>query len=71
MATAEYELALRAASELTDEERVQLAREIVAPRQQHREKHRSILELEGLGKHLWEGVDPVAYIRDERDSWDR
>ena len=31
---------------------------------------RSILELEGLGKELWEGIDPAAYIREERDSWD-
>lgn len=31
----------------------------------------SILELKGLGKELWEGIDPDAYIREERDSWDR
>lgn len=30
----------------------------------------SIMELEGLGKELWEGIDPAAYIREERDSWD-
>ncbi|HXM71338.1 MAG TPA: hypothetical protein VN970_09395 [Thermoanaerobaculia bacterium] len=29
----------------------------------------SILELRGLGKECWEGVDPVAYVRTERDSW--
>jgi hypothetical protein len=31
---------------------------------------RSILELRGLGKDSWKGVDPVAYVRAERDSWD-
>jgi plasmid stability protein len=31
---------------------------------------RSILELRGLGKDCWEGIDPVAYVRAERDSWD-
>jgi hypothetical protein len=31
----------------------------------------SIVELRGLGKELWAGVDPVEYIRAERDSWDR
>jgi plasmid stability protein len=31
---------------------------------------RSILELRGLGKECWEGVDSVAYVRAERDEWD-
>jgi plasmid stability protein len=31
---------------------------------------RSIMELKGLGKECWEGVDPVAYVRAERDAWD-
>ena len=30
----------------------------------------SLLELRGLGKELWEGIDPVEYVRSERDSWD-
>jgi hypothetical protein len=30
----------------------------------------SILELRGLGKELWEGIDAVEYVRAERDSWD-
>ena len=30
----------------------------------------SLLELRGLGKECWAGVDPVEYIRKERDSWD-
>lgn len=33
-------------------------------------KLHSILELRGLGKELWEGVDPVEHVRAERDSWD-
>ncbi|HEX3530424.1 MAG TPA: AbrB/MazE/SpoVT family DNA-binding domain-containing protein [Thermoanaerobaculia bacterium] len=33
-------------------------------------KSHSILELCGLGKELWDGIDPVEYIRAERDSWD-
>lgn len=31
-------------------------------------KH-SILELEGLGAEIWEGIDPQEYIRKERESW--
>ncbi|HEV3077573.1 MAG TPA: hypothetical protein VHB47_24340 [Thermoanaerobaculia bacterium] len=30
---------------------------------------RSIMELRGLGKECWEGIDPVSYVRAERDSW--
>lgn len=33
-------------------------------------KLHSILELRGLGKELWNGVDPVKHVRAERDSWD-
>jgi len=32
---------------------------------------RSLLELRGLGKEIWEGVDPVEYVKQERDSWER
>ena len=34
-------------------------------------RKRSLLELRGLGKEIWEGVDPVEYIKQERDSWER
>ncbi|MFN2433115.1 MAG: Arc family DNA-binding protein [Gemmatimonadota bacterium] len=30
----------------------------------------SILELQGLGKEIWRGVDPAAYVDEERRSWD-
>lgn len=30
----------------------------------------SILELRGLGKELWETVDPAEHVASERDSWD-
>ena len=33
-------------------------------------KELSILELRGLGKEIWEGIDAAEYIRRERDSWD-
>lgn len=29
----------------------------------------SILELDGLGAEVWEGVDPDEYVRAERASW--
>jgi len=30
----------------------------------------SILELRGLGKEIWKGVDAVAHVEQERRSWD-
>lgn len=32
-------------------------------------RHRSILELEGLGADIWEGVDPKQYVKELRDEW--
>ncbi|GAX40467.1 hypothetical protein NIES4075_14330 [Tolypothrix sp. NIES-4075] len=29
----------------------------------------SILELRGLGKEIWNGVDAQEYVNQERDSW--
>ncbi len=34
-------------------------------------RKRSLLELRGLGKEIWRGIDPAEYIREERDSWQR
>lgn len=34
------------------------------------EKH-SLLELEGLGAELWEGIDPQKYVDELRDEWDQ
>ena len=30
----------------------------------------SILELRGLGKELWRGIDTAAHVEGERASWD-
>jgi hypothetical protein len=30
---------------------------------------RSILELRGLGKHVWQNISVKEYINAERDSW--
>lgn len=30
----------------------------------------SILELRGLGKEAWQGVDPATHVAEERRSWD-
>lgn len=32
--------------------------------------HLSILDLQGLGKEIWRGVDAGEYIKQERQTWD-
>lgn len=34
-------------------------------------KTRSLMELEGLGAELWEGVDAQQYVNEIRAEWDR
>lgn len=31
---------------------------------------RSLLELEGLGAEIWQGIDAQAYVDELRDEWD-
>lgn len=31
---------------------------------------RSLLELEGLGKEIWEGVDAQEYVNELRNEWE-
>ena len=33
-------------------------------------KKHSILELGGLGKKIWKGIDAQGYVSEERESWD-
>ena len=42
------------------------------PEQQHAnidEQGASILELQGLGKEIWQGIDAQEYVDRERSSW--
>ena len=38
--------------------------------EQGKTKTRSLLELEGLGAEIWEGIDAQEYIDELRDEWD-
>lgn len=33
-------------------------------------KPRSLLELEGLGREVWKGIDAAQYVAEERATWD-
>ena len=43
-----------------------LAKEEVAPQAQPR----NLMELHGLGKEIWEGVDAQDYVNRLREEWD-
>ena len=63
---------LQEAKNLSIDEQKQLIKllvDIVAEPQEAPKEH-SILELAGLGKEIWEGIDPQEYIRQLRSEWD-
>jgi hypothetical protein len=62
------EALIEAAKHLSDEERKKLV-EALHPRSEASQL-RHITEMRGLGKELWLGIDPQAYLNAERDSWD-
>lgn len=45
----------------------QLAQTFVQP---EKTKTRSLLELEGLGVEIWNGVDAQEYVNELRDEWE-
>ena len=55
---------------LDTDEQLKLLEELeTIVRSKVKKKKCSILELEGLGKEIWESIDAQEYIDRERDSW--
>ncbi len=73
MSTNAYRETLNRARQLPTDELLLLLQELAAlVRQQitiKEEPLHSFLELEGLGKEVWKGIDAQEYINQERDSW--
>lgn len=71
MATTSYESALRMAASLSREEQLRLIRELASRTGEERpsETRHSILELRGLGREIWNGIDAQEFVRQERSSW--
>ena len=68
---ADYEEVLDQVRKLSLVDQARLLEELamlVCARIQAWPKH-SIMELEGLGKELWQGIDVEKYIEEERNSW--
>ena len=61
------------AESLTPDEQMRLIQELSSLIRQRvtmtPKPKRSILELEGLGKEVWNGIDAQEYVNQERDSW--
>ncbi len=73
MSTNAYNEVLNHASQLPTDELLLLLQELAALIRQQitikEEPLHSFLELEGLGKEVWEGIDAQEYVNQERDSW--
>ena len=57
---------IAAASQLTENDRRRLVEALTAG---ETAPCRSITELRGLGKEMWQGQDAQEYVNQERDSW--
>lgn len=68
-----YDDYVRGINRLRPEEQLSLV-EIISARLKKtlttRKAKHSIMELEGLGADIWEGIDAQEYVRKERESWD-
>jgi len=71
MSTIAYDQVLDQARRLAPDDQLRLLGELAAllQRQITHRKRRSILELEGLGKEIWQGMDAQEYVDRERASW--
>lgn len=56
---------------LTPDEQFRLLEELIVMvrRRVFVKSRRSIMELEGLGKEIWNGLDAQEYVDQERASW--
>jgi hypothetical protein len=65
---ANLETLIEAAKELSPEDRKRLARALYHTPRASQQHH--ITEMRGLGKELWQGIEPQQYINAERDAWE-
>jgi hypothetical protein len=66
-----YDQAKRSVQSLGPADQLRLIAELVGRLSGELDLHprRSLLELQGLGKGIWQGVDVDEYLRRERSSW--
>ena len=66
-----YDQAKRSVQALAPADQLRLIAELIGrlSGELDRRPRRSLLELEGLGKGVWQAVDVDEYLRRERSSW--
>ena len=66
-----YNSAKRSVQALGPADQLRLIAELAATLrgEVERQPRRSLLELQGLGKEVWQGVEVDEYLRQERSSW--
>ena len=66
-----YQEVRRQIEGLTLDEQMRLMEELITIIRHHTptKPKRSIMELEGLGKDIWQGIDAQKYVNLERQSW--
>ena len=71
MPTLVYYEVLERVQQLSPADQLRLLEELAAlvRRQVVTRTRRSILELQGLGKEIWQGMDAQEYVDRERASW--
>lgn len=72
MSTIAYYEVLERVQRLSPADQLRLLEDLAAlvRRQVVNRTRRSILELQGLGKEIWQGIDAQEYVERERASWD-
>jgi len=59
------------ASKLTDKDKISLISKLENDiKKTQRTKKHKLVELEGLGKEIWEKIDTQKYLNDLRREWD-
>lgn len=71
MSAKTYEKLRASIKRLNAAEQLKLLEELAAlvRREMAHKPQRSILELRGLGKEIWQNIDAQRYVDQERDSW--
>ena len=66
-----YQEVLGQVQQLNPAEQLRLLEELVGfiRRKSVQKQPHSLMELQGLGKSIWQGVDVEKYVERERDSW--
>ncbi len=47
-----------------------ISQQLAKKRKSAKRKQRSLMELEGLGAEIWQGIDAQEYVNQMRDEWD-